>query len=64
MVSGRFRHERSHKRHIMRPKRVSGVACAAKGGDDVSGGTVAVRHMASSLAVEWAKKGVRVNTLR
>jgi NAD(P)-dependent dehydrogenase (short-subunit alcohol dehydrogenase family) len=23
----------------------------------------AVRHMASSLAVEWAKKGVRVNTL-
>lgn len=24
----------------------------------------AVRHMASSLAVEWAKKGVRVNTLR
>ncbi|TFY51823.1 hypothetical protein EVG20_g10820 [Dentipellis fragilis] len=24
----------------------------------------AVRHMAASLAVEWAKKGVRVNTLR
>ena len=24
----------------------------------------AVRHMASSLAVEWAKKGVRVNVLR
>ena len=27
-------------------------------------GSVAVRHMASSLAVEWAKKGVRVNALR
>ena len=25
---------------------------------------LAVRHMASSLAVEWAKKGVRVNVLR
>jgi NAD(P)-dependent dehydrogenase (short-subunit alcohol dehydrogenase family) len=25
---------------------------------------IAVRHMASSLGVEWAKKGVRVNTLR
>lgn len=24
----------------------------------------AVKHMASSLAVEWAKKGVRVNVLR
>jgi len=34
-----------------------------RGRDDVLG-VVAVRHMASSLAVEWAKKGVRVNTLR
>ena len=25
---------------------------------------LAVKHMASSLAVEWAKKGVRVNVLR
>lgn len=25
---------------------------------------LAVKHMASSLAVEWAKKGVRVNALR
>lgn len=25
---------------------------------------LAVKHMASSLAVEWAKKGVRVNCLR
>ena len=24
----------------------------------------AVKHMAASLGVEWAKKGVRVNTLR
>ena len=26
--------------------------------------SLAVRHLASSLAVEWAKKGIRVNSLR
>lgn len=54
----------SHKRRIMLRKLVSALSFH----DPRSRGSkicrVAVKHMASSLAVEWAKKNVRVNVLR
>jgi len=51
----------SHKRPIMPQKLVRLHASLQM---LLHSPSAAVRHMATSLAVEWAKTGVRVNSLR